>query len=250
MALKGNLTDMSLTTLVQVNCEERNQARLLVRDQGKEASIFFEDGNIVHMVLGDIEGEEVIYKLLTWEEGTFELEQGIPPPAHTVTAHWSGLLLEAVHFIDEGTVGLEAEIEMDEQEETERKEVSEMAKKRSEILTEHLETLLGESADINGAVIVGSDGLVLASNMPLGGHDATRVGAEGAALLGLGRRTLSSMKCGEFKAVILEGKNGWIIAVGAGERQMVFGLTDADVNLGMALMEMRDIAADVEKTMG
>ncbi len=252
MALKGNLTDMSLTTIVQVNCEGRNQARLLIRNQGKEASVFFEDGNIVHMALGNEIGEEVIYELLTWEEGTFELEQGIPPPAHTVTNHWSKLLLEAVHFIDEGAAGWEMEVDEweDEWEETERKEVSEMAKKRSEVLTEHLEALLATSADINGAVILGSDGLILASNMPLGGHDATRVGAEGAALLGLSKRTLASLKCGDFEAAILEGEDGWIIAVGAGEHQMVLGLTNSDVNLGMALIEMRGIAVDVEKTMG
>lgn len=122
-------------------------------------------------------------------------------------------------------------------------------KKRSQVLAEHLETLLAESGDINGAAIVGHDGLILASSLALGGHDATRVGAEGAALLGLSKRTLGNLKCGDFEAAILEGKDGWIITMGAGAKAMVLGLTNADVNLGMAMIEMRDIAEDVAGVM-
>ena len=124
-----------------------------------------------------------------------------------------------------------------------------MVKRRSEILTEHLESLLRDSADINGAVVVGNDGLVLSSNLPMGGHDATRVGAEGAALVGLSKRTLGNLKCGDFKVAILEGRDGWVIASSAGSQAMVLGLTEPGVNLGMALLEMRDIAADVGETM-
>ena len=122
--------------------------------------------------------------------------------------------------------------------------------RRSEMLAQHLEDLLAASSDVNGVVVVGYDGLMLASNLPLKGHDATRVGAEGAALLGLSKRTLGNLKCGDFETAILEGKEGWLIVMGAGRRAMVLGLTAADVNLGMALLEMRDIAADVAQTMG
>ena len=123
-------------------------------------------------------------------------------------------------------------------------------KKRGTILAEHLESLLTASADVNGAIIVGTDGLMLSSNMPMGGHDASRVGAGGAALLGLSKRTLNSLKCGDFQAAVLQGEDGWIITVSAGPRAMVLGLTNADVNLGMALLEMRDLAEGVAETMG
>ena len=121
MAVKGDLKDLSLVNIIQVNCNERNQARLIVRHRGKEAVIFFEDGNIVHTVLSyrkiaearvvtwRITGEEVIYELLTWENGEFELEQDVPPPRHTLTADWSGLLLEGMRRIDEGTAKWEVE---------------------------------------------------------------------------------------------------------------------------------------------
>lgn len=243
-AVRGHLRSFGLPSIVQINCAEGNQARLRLKRQGQAGDIFFADGNVVHAILGSRAGEEVVYELLTWEDGEFELEMDVTPPERSITVSWSGLLLEGMRRIDERAAGWDGLDEITEM------EVQKMAtKKRSEVLAEHLETLLEQSADVNGAIIVGSDGLVLASNMPLGGHDATRVGAEGAALLGLSKRTLGSLKCGDFEAAILEGSEGWVVALGAGEKAVVLGLTDAEVNLGMALVEMRDIAGDVAETL-
>jgi predicted regulator of Ras-like GTPase activity (Roadblock/LC7/MglB family) len=224
---------------------------LSVQSQDEQARIFFEGGQIVHANLGSRVGEEVIYELLTWEDGAFELEMDVSPPEKTITMSWSSLLLEGMRRIDERVAGQEKLDKLKEKEpKEEHKETNKMAKRRSDVLKEHLETLLAESSDVNGAAIVGYDGLVLASNLPVGGHDATRVGAEGAALLGLSRRTLGNLKCGNFEAAVLQGEDGWIITMGAGTKAIVLGLTEADVNLGMALLEMRDIAADVAGVMG
>ena len=76
------------------------------------------------------------------------------------------------------------------------------------------------------------------------------MGAEGTALVGLSRRMLETLECGTPQAIILEGTDGFIITTAAGRKAVVIGLTDADVNLGMALLEMRDIAKDVAETLG
>ncbi len=252
--VRGNLRTLSLPSIIQMSCAERNHACLRIRYQGQAGYIFFADGNVMHATLGSRVGEEAVYELLTWEDGDFDWEMDVVPPERTVTVGWSGLLLEGMRRIDERNAGWEGLDALEEQSdvlEEQPQEVNKMAtKRRSQVLAEHLETLLAESGDINGVAIVGYDGLVLASNLPLGGHDATRVGAEGAALLGLSKRTLGNLKCGDFEAAILEGKEGWIITMGGGSKAMVLGLTAADVNLGMALLEMRDIAADVAQTMG
>ena len=253
-AVRGNLRTLSLPSIIQINCRERNRAHLRIRHRGQKGNVFFADGNVVHATLGSQIGEEAIYELLTWEDGDFELEMGVPPPERTITTGWSGLLLEGMRRIDERAAGWNGLDELEEQSDVlqeQPQEVNKMAtKRRSQVLAERLETLLAESGDINGAAIVGYDGLVLASNLPMGGHDATRVGAEGAALLGLSKRALGNLKCGDFETAILEGKEGWIITIEAGSKAMVLGLTAADVNLGMALLEMRDVAADVAQTMG
>ncbi|TKJ31273.1 MAG: hypothetical protein CEE40_01845 [Chloroflexi bacterium B3_Chlor] len=102
-AVRGNLRDLGLASIISVNCNEMNQAKLVVRRQGRVGTIHFEGGTIVHATLDDEEGEGVIYELLSWEDGRFSLEQGVPPPKRTIEADWTGLVLEAMRRIDEGT---------------------------------------------------------------------------------------------------------------------------------------------------
>jgi len=104
-AVRGNLRTLSLPSIVQINCTERNQACLRLKHRGQEGSIFFAGGDVMHAALGSRVGEEAIYELLTWEDGDFELEMGVLPPERTVTAGWSGLLIEGIRRIDERTVG-------------------------------------------------------------------------------------------------------------------------------------------------
>ncbi len=113
-AVRGNLHSLNLPNIIQINCTERNQARLRLWRQRREASVFFADGNVVHAVFGDQVGEEVIYELLTWEDGEFELEMDVPPPEQTITANWSGLLLEGMRRIDESASGWDVLGELEE----------------------------------------------------------------------------------------------------------------------------------------
>ena len=106
-AVQGNLHTLSLPSIIQINCEERNEARLHLRHQGEEASIFFADGNVVHAELGPYVGEEAVYKLLRWETGDFKLEKGVSPAERTINVGWTGLLLEGMRRIDEQDAALD-----------------------------------------------------------------------------------------------------------------------------------------------
>lgn len=105
MALRGSLKEMSLTSLISVNCNELSCSRLRVQANGREAVLFFEDGNLVHATSGSQEGEQVVYELLSWDEGEFELESGAPATKHTIHTPWSSLLLDAMARLDEHTAG-------------------------------------------------------------------------------------------------------------------------------------------------
>jgi hypothetical protein len=111
MAVQGNLKDIGLSSLISVNCNEMNKAHLLVRRQDEQASIYFEDGNIVHASMNNLEGEDVLYKLLHWEDGDFTLEQGVAAPKQTVKKAWSGILLEGMRRIDEWDLDLELDLD-------------------------------------------------------------------------------------------------------------------------------------------
>ena len=109
-AVQGNLHTLSLLSIIQINCEERNEARLHLKRQGEKASLFFADGNVVHAESGSYVGEEAVYELLKWENGNFKLEKGIAPPERTINVDWTGLLLEGMKRIDEQAAALGPEL--------------------------------------------------------------------------------------------------------------------------------------------
>lgn len=101
MAVEGELKDIDITSVIQVMCTERRQAGLVVRRRGEEGVIFFEHGEIVHATLGPIEGEEAVYQLLSWKDGSFRMTDKVRAPMRTIAMQWSHLLMEGMRKIDE-----------------------------------------------------------------------------------------------------------------------------------------------------
>jgi hypothetical protein len=103
MAIQGSLEDISLSSIITLCCYEKKQSCLRITHNGREASLFFKDGEIVHVALDSLEGAELIDELLTWQEGFFEIEHEVNSPKQTVAANRSGLLLASIRHIDRGT---------------------------------------------------------------------------------------------------------------------------------------------------
>jgi predicted regulator of Ras-like GTPase activity (Roadblock/LC7/MglB family) len=105
MALQGSLQDMSVADLIQHNCQEGRTARIDLRNgaDGRTAALFLEQGQIVHAESQGAGGEEIVYRVLAWTEGSFSVEPGQPAPEHTIQRSYAGLLLEGMRRIDEGT---------------------------------------------------------------------------------------------------------------------------------------------------
>lgn len=101
MSIEGDLKDIGLGTIVQAICIERRKGRLLLNCREQEGAIFFDNGEIVHASLGDLEGVEAIYKLLTWNSGWFRLTDQAEVPQHTIRMNWNHLLLDGLRRMDE-----------------------------------------------------------------------------------------------------------------------------------------------------
>jgi predicted regulator of Ras-like GTPase activity (Roadblock/LC7/MglB family) len=237
MALKGNLQDMAVADLIQHNCQDRKTAHLVIENNGDQASLYFNEGKVVHAILNDLKGEDVVYQILSWENGTFNLEMGAEPPAVTIRRSWSALLLEGARRLDEGKISLPL-----------KKEVQPMAtKKKSEQIADVLAGLLEGSADIEGAAIVGIDGLVYSANVPQKALDVNMVGASSAAILGLSSRSVEQLKRGKFNQTLIQGDGGNIIVTKLNANTVFVGLTPKNINLGMAFAESR---AMIEQLVG
>ncbi len=213
-AVRGNLRSISLPVVIQINCAEHNQARLRVRRRGQEGYIFFTDGNVVHAALGSRVGEEAIYELLTWEDGDFELEMGVPAPERTITTGWSGLLLEGMRRIDESAAGLV--VDWDEMEITEE---------RMENGGESMERLargLSRVSGVEGVVICSQEGTILGQ-----GADGDPV-KMATVTTSLGRRAeaLGHLTgAGAFKQFVRRGGERGLLIVAYGQNYIGLSLT-------------------------
>jgi predicted regulator of Ras-like GTPase activity (Roadblock/LC7/MglB family) len=166
--MKGNLHDMGVADLIQHNCQDRKTVQVTVEHSGRQAVLFFRDGDVVHAGLDGRSGEEVVYEILQWEDGTFETENSIPPPAVTIRKNWSGLLLEAARRLDETADALPPSVAEG------RMEVDPMATNLERILKE----MGGEIAGYLASVVAGMDGINIASHTKSAKVDAEAMSAQ------------------------------------------------------------------------
>lgn len=101
MAVEGDLKDIDISSVIQVLCTERRRAGLVLRRRGEEGVIFFDNGEIVHAILGPLEGEEAVYQLLAWRDGTFRMTDKVRTPSKTIRVGWNHLLMEGMRKLDE-----------------------------------------------------------------------------------------------------------------------------------------------------
>ena len=154
MGMQGNLRDMTVADLIQHNCQDRKTAELQIQNGNQQAVMYFKDGKVVHARFGGQVGEEVIYRVLDWSEGSFNLESGVEAPKTTIKRSWSGLLLEGAKRVDERKPMPTSS----EPEPTLHIEETHMAPKLDDVLKEM-------SAEIDGymaSVVVGMDGIHIA----------------------------------------------------------------------------------------
>jgi CheY-like chemotaxis protein/predicted regulator of Ras-like GTPase activity (Roadblock/LC7/MglB family) len=231
--VRGNLRSMSLASIFQINCTERNRARLQIRHDEQEGSVYFADGDIVHAELGSQIAEEAVYEMLSWEDGDFEIEMDVPAPERTVTAGWSGLLLEGMRLLDEQTAGLETE-----EAETAARVADE--KGASGDMIQELAGTLKRIENVVGVVITARDGIVLADELA----DANPQ-KEGAIAVFVGN---AASVIGEALAL---GDFNWA-TVDAGEETMLV-IEQPDYHVGLLLGERASpamVAESVKAVLG
>jgi predicted regulator of Ras-like GTPase activity (Roadblock/LC7/MglB family) len=201
--MKGDLRDMGITDLIQHNCRDRKTAQVNIQHSGRQAVLFFQDGDVVHAGLEDKAGEEVIYEILQWEEGTFEMENSVVPPAKTIQKNWSTLLLEGARRLDENASNAPQSVPED------RMEVSPMAPNLEGILKE----MGGEVTGYIASVLAGMDGINLASHSRSAKVDTAAISAQMTMLFKL--VDTSTAKLAEIQEQTIEVEDNLLTTEGA-----------------------------------
>jgi predicted regulator of Ras-like GTPase activity (Roadblock/LC7/MglB family) len=109
---------------------------------------------------------------------------------------------------------------------------------REERLVAALDDLMENSPDVQAAALVSLDGFTMASALP-GDMQEDRVGAMSAAILGLGERAAAELGRGQLAQVFIEGADGYVLLMAAGERAVLTVLAAHDAKLGLTLYDMR-----------
>ncbi len=101
MSVQGDLKDLELLEIIQLNCRSKQNARVTVENGQRDGTLYFAGGNVIHATYENLSGEEAVYQLLGWQEGHFIIDRGVNSPQKTIQIPWSALLLQAMKYLDE-----------------------------------------------------------------------------------------------------------------------------------------------------
>jgi hypothetical protein len=96
---------------------------------------------------------------------------------------------------------------------------------------------------------VSLDGFTMASALPDSMED-DRVGAMSAAILGLGERAAAELGRGALTQVFIEGENGYVMLIAAGDRAVLTCIAAMEAKLGLVLYDMREAAETIAEILG
>ena len=120
---------------------------------------------------------------------------------------------------------------------------------REERLASALDALMENNQEIQAAALVSLDGFTMASALPDNMED-DRVGAMSAAILGLGERAAAELGRGSLTQVFIEGENGYVMLIAAGDRAVLTCISGIEAKLGLVLYDMRDAAEAIGQILG
>jgi len=202
MGMNGNLKDIAIAEIIQLNCLDRKTAKLQAESPKGQVEIYFKDGEIVHAKLGELTGEEVIYQVLDWKEGSFSLENEASTTKNSVNRSWSGLLLEGARRIDESNTGTDSE----KKEQLNGSEGNKMTQKFDEILAGLADEVTGYIA----SALVGIDGINLAVNEKMK-LDLDLINSQMTMLLKLVKNSTEKIGAGALEDNLLTTENAFIL---------------------------------------
>lgn len=101
--LRGTLAQMNVLDLLQSLDMGRKTCLLTLANNGDKCKMFFTDGQINHAEYGNLQGDEAVYKVLTWTAGSFEIDFKGTSQQQTITQSTQGLLLEGLRLLDESS---------------------------------------------------------------------------------------------------------------------------------------------------
>ncbi|CAN5230137.1 hypothetical protein BH11MYX1_BH11MYX1_10760 [soil metagenome] len=98
----GRVADMPVVDVIQtIEVSRKSGVIQFVADRSRTAAIYFRDGKVIDAEAGTLQGEDAVYRLLTWSEGEFEVVFRTVRRREVITTSSQGLLMEGMRRLDE-----------------------------------------------------------------------------------------------------------------------------------------------------
>lgn len=115
----------------------------------------------------------------------------------------------------------------------------------TEKLSHILQDFVSTTTNVQGAAMVTTDGLPLASSLP-SGMDEERVSAMSAAMLSLGERIGRELTRGELDRIYVQGNEGFSILTSCGSDAVFLVLASKEAKQGVLMLEIKRALAELK----
>jgi DNA-binding response OmpR family regulator len=97
----GSLEDVAVVDVLQTVAISGKSGVASVKRGEREALLYFDRGQIIDAEVGDLRGEEAVYRTITWATGTFDVEFRPVERERVIEVSHQGLLMEGLRRVDE-----------------------------------------------------------------------------------------------------------------------------------------------------
>ncbi len=104
--VSGSLNEMGFMETIQILANREKDALITLQDHNNSAEVYLHQGEIIYAECGGVQGEMAIYKLLTWENGFFQVKTPDQLPERNVFNSTEAIMLEGCRLMDEDLWGL------------------------------------------------------------------------------------------------------------------------------------------------
>ncbi|MCK4837953.1 MAG: response regulator [Desulfobulbaceae bacterium] len=239
---RGTVAGVGLTDVIQIKALSGVNSALRVKEGDQQGIIYFENGQVVHAICNDLEGEEAFYQIMEFTGGLLDSINVTNMPDHTIAVPVGALLIEGMRRSDEksasGNVVESSDKENSVVEVDNAKKEDDMADLK-EVLTEFTNI-----PGVNTACLVGRDGFLLDS-IAMSGIDTEMIGAIASSGFGASEAMGNQLGKGALSMSMIEYNDGPVMLSPIGADAFLVVVAEKDANLGMIRLKIKKHTSEI-----
>ena len=245
--LQGSLGQMDIIDVLQFLNTGGKSGELMIKNlpEGRVANLYFQSGNLIHAVMGDVEGMEVLEDMPHWDQGDFIFLPDILSSKSTIDLPFHHLIMEVVRQYDEKK---RTEEGSEDPSEVEPEAPVSGRRKKMATLRDLLDDLV-RIEGINTAVLVGRDGFVIDGIDSGGRLDVEDIGAVISTGIGSSEVMGNELSVGTLNQTMVEFEKGIILVNLVGENAILAVVADLKTPLGNVRYQVKKRLADIRDSL-